>query len=261
VGVKQHDFFLYDIEKMTDKQWQKYALRLKELLALENSPVATSCFKGQIPKEHSAGKVRICRAILDASEGKLIYIGKGNNDCFGASWHLGFRSVNKIRRLKEIFKKFTVETEKIFSCGEAAERLFAQMEEPPDNKDNYFALAPAEKAEFFPELIIFVVNPQEASRLLTLLTFSDGIMPKIKIGGPTCRMSITYPLLSREVNISFYDYTSRIISKIKKDKLIVSVPYSKVPEIVKNIDRCSAGKAKVGLALKRSTHSSRRSPS
>lgn len=241
---------------MTDKQWQKNALRLKELLTLENSPVALSCFKGQMPGEHSAGKVRICRAILDASEGKLIYVSKGNNDCFGASWHLGFRSVNN-QRLKEIFKKFTVETEKIFSSGEAAERLFAQMEEPPDNKDNYFALAPAEKAEFQPQLIIFVVNPQEASRLLTLLTFSDGIMPKIKIGGPTCRMSITYPLLCRQVNISFYDYTSRIASKVKKDKLIVSVPYSRIPQIIESIAGCSAGSAKVDVSVRKSAPSSK----
>jgi len=191
---------------------------------------------------------------LDASEGKLIYIGKGNNDCFGASWHLGFHPI-KNPRLKEIFKRFTVETEKIFSSDQAAERFISEMDEPPDNTDAYFVLSPAEKAEFQPQLFIFLINPQDASRLLTLITFSDGVMPKIKLGGPTCRMGITYPLFLDEVNISFYDYTSRISSKVKKDKLIVSVPYSRIPQIIGSIEGCSAGSARVDLSFRKSAPS------
>jgi uncharacterized protein (DUF169 family) len=70
-------------------------------------------------------------------------------------------------------------------------------------------------------------------------------MPKIKIGGPTCRLSIIYPLLTGEVNLSFYDYTSRKMCNVEKDKLIISMPYAKVPAIVGAIEKCSAGKAKI----------------
>jgi len=243
---------------MAKKEWQKYASILKNLFSLETSPVAVACIKGKIPKKPHAEKVRICRAILDASRGGSIYINKHNNICFGASWHLGFHPV-KNPRLRDMFKRFTVEKELLFSSDDAAEKMFTQMEEAPDNADSYFVLAPAEGAEFQPQLFIFLVNPEEASRLLTLITFSDGVMPKIKLGGPTCRMAITYPVFSQEVNISFYDYTARVISKVKKDKLIVSVPYSRIPEIIKNIDRCSGGKAKAELSFKKSVPPSRKS--
>jgi uncharacterized protein (DUF169 family) len=70
-------------------------------------------------------------------------------------------------------------------------------------------------------------------------------MPKIKIGGPTCRMSIIYPLLTGEINLSFYDYTARKMCNVEKDKLLITMPYKKFLEIIQNIDKCSAGKAKI----------------
>jgi uncharacterized protein (DUF169 family) len=70
-------------------------------------------------------------------------------------------------------------------------------------------------------------------------------MPGIKIGGPTCRMSIIYPLLTDEINISFYDYTARKMCNVEKDKLLISIPYNKMPSIIESIDKCSAGKAKI----------------
>jgi uncharacterized protein (DUF169 family) len=102
-----------------------------------------------------------------------------------------------------------------------------------------------EKSPIQPQLVIFVVNAEASCRLLTLVTFIDGIMPKIKIGGPTCRMSIIYPLVTGEVNLSFYDYTARKMCDVQKDKLLISIPYEKIPRIIESIDRCSAGRAKI----------------
>jgi len=228
---------------MQSKEWQNYSLTLKELLGLDYSPVAISCLKEPILKSFSK-KVRICKAILEAGKGEVIQVNKANNACFGASWHLGFHKI-KNEKFKDMVKKFVVEGEKLFSSYQALDNLLSQMQEPPDNSDSYFVLAPMEKSEFIPQLVIFIVNAEGASRLLTLVTFLDGISPKIKIGGATCRMSIIYPLLSDEVNISFYDYTARKISNVDKDKLLVSVPYKRMHKIIENIDKCSGGRAKV----------------
>ena len=108
-----------------------------------------------------------------------------------------------------------------------------------------FLISPLEESLTEPELVIFVCNPETACRLLTLVTFSDGTMPRIKIGGPTCRMAIMYPLLAGEVNISFYDYTARKMCNVDQDKLLVSIPYRRIGEIVANIEKCSAGRAKI----------------
>lgn len=228
---------------MERKEWQDYALILKELLNLEYSPIAVSCLKEPFLKEPT-NKVRICRAILDAGKGVILQVNKENNACFGASWHLGFNRI-KDPKILNMVKKFVVEGEKLFCSYEALDNLISQMEEPPDNADTYFVLAPMEKADFMPQLVIFVVNAEGACRLLTFVTFLDGNMPRIKIGGPMCRLSIIYPLITGEVNISFYDYTARRMCNVEKDKLLVSIPYNKIRMIVENIDKCSAGRAKI----------------
>ena len=228
---------------MDKKEWQGYSGALKELLNLEYSPVAINCIKESLPNPPEK-KVRICRAILDAGKGAILEVDKQNNACFGASWHLGFHKL-KDPRVINMVKKFVVEGEKLFCSYEALDKLISQMEEIPDNSNAYFFLSPLEKAESIPDLVIFICDAEGACRLLTLVTFLDGIMPKIKIGGPTCRMSIISPLLTGEVNLSFYDYTARKMCNVQKDKLIISIPYKKLPAVIESIDKCSAGRAKI----------------
>jgi uncharacterized protein (DUF169 family) len=228
---------------MEKQEWKDYSLTFKELLNLEFSPVALSCIKGSLIKNLEK-KVRVCRAILEASKGEIVHLDKINNACFGASWHMGFHRIKDPKTISMI-KKFVVEGEKLFCSYQALDTLMSQMTDVPDNSDSYFVLSPLEKAQFCPDLVIFVVNAEASCRLLTLATFVDGVMPNIKIGGPTCRMSIIYPLLTGELNISFYDYTARKMCNVDKDKLIISFPYYKIPKIVDAIEKCSAGIAKI----------------
>jgi len=228
---------------MDKKEWQEYSLVLKELLGLDFSPVALTCSKEPIIKDVNK-KVRICRAILDAGKGTALQVTKENNVCFGAGWHLGFHQM-KDPKIMGMVKKFVVEGEKLFCSYDALDNLITQMDNPPDNSKSYFVLVPMEKAEFKPEVVLFVVDSDAACRLLTFVTFLDGQMPKIKIGGPTCRLSIIYPLVTGETNISFYDYTARKMCNVPKDKLVVSIPYNKMSKIIDSIDKCSAGRAKI----------------
>ncbi|MFH1655636.1 MAG: DUF169 domain-containing protein, partial [Candidatus Omnitrophota bacterium] len=109
----------------------------------------------------------------------------------------------------------------------------------------YFILAPLEQAELKPQIVIFIANAEASCRLLTFATFFEGKMPKIQIGGPTCRLSVIYPIVTGETNLSFFDYTARKICNVEKDKLLISIPYDMIPKMVENIDKCSAGTAKI----------------
>lgn len=229
-----------------DKQdWQVKSKLLKDLFGLGYSPVALACFDNSELQENKT-KVRICQAILDAGAGKILQVNKSNNICPGASWHLGFHKIRN-EKVGMMLKNFVVEGEKLFCSHQALDNLVSQMPEPLDNSQKTFLLSPLEKMPVEPELVIFIVNPEEACRLLAFMTFVDGDMPKIKIGGPTCRLAITYPLVTGQVNISFYDYTARRLCNMDKNKLIVSIPYTKIPQIIANIDKCSAGAARVEL--------------
>lgn len=225
---------------MKNQEWKKYSRAFKKALGLEFSPVAVNCLKEDSPGKKEK-KFRICRAILDAGRGETIDISKKSNMCFGSGWHLGFYKP-KDKKILDIVKKFVVEKERLFCSYEALDNLLRQMDDPLDNSGSVYSLAPMEKAKSAPQLVIFIVDAEAACRLLTLATFPDGIMPKVKIGGPACRLGITYPLVTGELNISFYDHTARKLSGIGRDKLIVSVPYSKIPQMIKDLDKCPAGR-------------------
>jgi uncharacterized protein (DUF169 family) len=230
---------------MADKEWRSDIIKLREALGLELSPVAVACLQGPAAGAGTPRvRLRICRAILDAASGKTLQLTKNTNACFGASWHLGFRKLDD-PKAAALTRKFVVEGEKLVCSYDALDKLISQMRDVPDNSNSCFILSPVENADFTPQAVIFVCNAEEACRLLTLAVFLDGVMPRIKIGGPTCRMAIMEPLLSGELNVSFYDYASRKLCKVDKDKLIVSVPFGKIPGITANIDKCSAGTAKM----------------
>jgi len=108
-------------------------------------------------------------------------------------------------------------------------------------------LSPLEKAEIAPDLVVFLCNPEQACRLVTLATYPDGLPPKTEIVGSTCHMVIAYPLVSGELNISLLDYTSRKYQNYKPEELFVSIPYHRLPGLVGSIDVCSAGTAQVDL--------------
>lgn len=231
-------------EIVKNKKWQEYAVTLKEVLALEREPVGVSLVEDVLdnpPKE----RVRICKAFIDASRGEKIILTSGNNGCFGSSWHLGFHKFKDGSKIKQGLRKFVVEGEKLFSSYQALDMMLSQTEKPRDNSKSYFVLSPLRLYQEAPQLVIFVANPHEVSRLLALSTYTDGLMPKIKIGGSTCAMALVYPLLSGEINISFFDYTSRVLCKVEKDKLLLSVPYKKLLQMIENINKCSAGSAKL----------------
>jgi uncharacterized protein (DUF169 family) len=228
---------------MTDnKPWQEYGRVIKEVLQSAQNPVAITrlkeCAAGNIPK------VRICRAILDAGAGKSQIVHKVNNACIGASWHLGFHSGDD-QAVNSQVRDFVVQGEKLYASRGALDTLFERMAPVPFEPEQYFSLAPLETAEQQPELVIFVANAEEACRLLALAMFADGIMPRLQIGGPTCRMAVMHPLITGEVNISFFDYTARKLCAVEKDKLLVAIPYSKIPSLINSLDTCSAGRARL----------------
>ncbi|MFA5115510.1 MAG: DUF169 domain-containing protein [Candidatus Omnitrophota bacterium] len=230
---------------MENNEWKVQAKRIKEVLGLELSPVAIACLKepvvgGDIP----AGRIRMCRAILDAAAGNTLRLRKDNNACFGADHNLGFGGFGGVKAAEQA-RQFVVEGEKLFCSYDALDKLASQMSPVPDNSGSCFILSPVENADFQAQLIVFICNAEEASRILSLAVFMDGIMPKLKIGGPTCRMAILEPLLTGELNISFYDYTSRRLCKVDKNKLLVSVPVNRMSALAASLEKCSAGTAKV----------------
>jgi len=244
--------------------WQEYSKRLREVLGLEGSPIAVSY--SMVPASGGElGKHRVCQVLLNVRDGAIINLSKENSGCPGGSWHLGL-TPRPSGDADKALKKFLVEGEKLFCSIATMHRSMSLTSPPPLGLAEFVVFSPLEKAEIAPDLVVFLCNPQQACRLVTLATYPDGLPPKTEIVGSTCHMVIAYPLVSGELNISLMDYTSRKYQDYQPNELFVTIPYHKMPGLMDSIDRCSAGTAEVefppgfeGLTSTRERQAPRRS--
>ena len=133
------------------KKLEEKANLLKNLLALDYSPIAVAFLDKPIKNEDK--KIRVCRGLLDAGKGQILQIDRKNCQCFGASWHLGFRKITD-KKVLDMIRKFVVEGEKLFCDYAALDNIIEDMGEILDNSSRYLVLCPLEKAAFKPEIVL-----------------------------------------------------------------------------------------------------------
>ena len=118
---------------------------------------------------------------------------------------------------------------------------------PPLGLADHIVLAPIEKAEFRPDIVLFICNAEQACRLVSLDSYDTGIPPRIEMAGSTCHQAVAYPVVTGELNVSLMDYTSRHIRGYKAEDLLVSIPYHRFHGVIRSIDHCTAGQAKMEI--------------
>jgi uncharacterized protein (DUF169 family) len=235
-----------EVQRMTElisDTWRDYSLKLKEMLALEGSPVAVT-YSMTPAAGAETDRQAVCQALLEARSGAIINLTEESCACPGGIWHLGL-GPRPSGEGDEIVKKFLVEGEKLFCSIATFHRTMALTSPPPLGLAKYVVLSPLEKAELMPDLVVFLCNPEQACRLVTLATYPDGKPPKGELAGSTCHMVIAYPLVSGEINVSLMDYTSRKSQDYKAEELFVTIPYHLMPGLMWGVERCSAGTARV----------------
>jgi len=227
-------------------EWTKYANEMRTLLGIEGSPVAITYSMEAFPGA-LRGKHRACDALIKARDGATIDISASTSACQGGSWYLGLApppSGEDDRALKE----FLVNGEKLYSSVATFCRARALSTPPPTGMADHVIFAPLGTAQLRPDVIVFICNPEQASRLVTLDMYDTGIPPKLEMSGATCHQAVGYPASTGELNVSLMDYTSRRSKAYKSGQLIVSVPYHRFHGIMRSIDGCTAGRAKFEIS-------------
>ena len=222
-------------------KWKKQSERLKDVLVLKGSPVSVT-YSMEPDKRGEKGKSWVCQALKDARDGEIVNLSRETSSCMGGTWHLGLGPKPAGEAYKAV-QKFLVEGEKLFCSIAVFHRISALSPEPPIGLADHVIFCPMEKAEMRPDLVLFICNPEQACRLITLATYCDGLSPRTEMVGAACHMAVSYPLVSGEINVSFLDYTARKMKKYGPDELIVSIPYHKMDNLVNSIEVCTAGTA------------------
>jgi uncharacterized protein (DUF169 family) len=226
-------------------QWKDYANQIRELLGLKGNAVAIT-YSMNPPSTPVDGKHRVCDAFLRARDGKVIDLTTSTSACSGGTWHLGLGEPPKGEEDKAL-KEFLVDGEKLYCTIAAFHRAQALTMPPPLGLADHVILSPMDKAELRPDVALFICNAEQACRLVTLDSYDTGIPPRVEMSGSTCYQTVAYPIVTGELNVSLMDYTSRRIRGYRPEDLFVSIPYHRFHGVMRSIEHCTAGRAKMEI--------------
>jgi uncharacterized protein (DUF169 family) len=217
------------------------AKKIRNALGIEKEPVGVKYADESPAAKLAKGQYAVCNGILEASSGKVIMLSKETCACPGGRSHLG------ITETREVPLKMLVEGEKLWCDVKTATRSMIESEKiasPPLRIASKVYLYPVSKNIFVPDLVIFLLNAEQVSRLVTLAQFWDGKTPSFEMRGSLCWGSITYPIASGNFNITAGDISARRMAGWDENIMIASVPVEKVQGIADAIDKSTAGTAK-----------------
>lgn len=225
--------------------YKEQAQIFKKTLGLKNEPLAISFTNDNISKGNYK-KIAICRALKLAAEGECWLIDENMSSCPGGSRYCGFTEITS-REQKRGLQRFLTKGEKLTSSIVSFERMQKLTIPPPLGLADQVIICPLEKAEIRPDMLLFLCNPEQACRLLTLDTYWDGIPPKQQIIGALCHNAISYTIMTGCTNISLGDWTARSHQGFDPDILFFSLPYERVDNLLKAIPFCSAGEGDIEI--------------
>ncbi|MGA2158962.1 MAG: DUF169 domain-containing protein [Dehalococcoidia bacterium] len=216
------------------------ARRIRDALGIEREAVGVKYTDESPAAKLADGQYSVCNGILEAAAGKVIMLSEETCACPGGKSHLG------LTEARSVPLKMLVEGEKLWCDVKIATRSRIESQKiaaPPLGIASKVYLYPVGKDIFVPDLIIFLVNAEQVSRLITLAQFWDGKTPAFEMRGSLCWSSITYPIVSGNFNITAGDISARRMAGWDENIMIASVPVEKIQGIADAVDRSTAGTA------------------
>lgn len=226
-------------------EWVEQAGELERVFGLEHKPVAVT-FTNEPLEAGGGARMWLCRALKHAAQGKSFVIDSETSACPGGSWHCGLTEPpgSEARRA---LQQFLTRGEKLTHSITSFHRMQSLTTPPPTGLSERIALGPMEDAPIRPDIVLFLCNPGQACRLVTLDQYWDGIPPRIELAGSLCHSAISYPAVTGLTNLTLGDWTARRAQKFSDDIVFLSVPYERMHNLLLAIPECSAGTAELEI--------------
>lgn len=206
--------------------WQKWSQALKELLALEGSPVAvTYSHAGVEGAGPQAGKVSVCQAVRRAAEGETLDLTAENSGCPGGLVSLGLGEMPP--GSMEWLTDFLVHREKAY-CSPVAIYRGQQTVRPPRGVATHIVFAPLEKATLQPDVVLFLCHAQQAEQVVALCNYWEGGSLQAELAGPACRTAVGFPVVTGQVGLSLLDFGARRLGGYRPEQLLLGVPLARM---------------------------------
>ncbi len=228
---------------------------IREALGIQAEAVGVKYTEDEPAVEVAAEQYAVCNGILAAARGQVIMLSEKTCACPGGRSTLG------LTQTRSVSLKLLVEGEKLWCDVKTATRSRMQTHKiasPPLGLGSKVYLYPMSKNVFGPDLVIFVVNAEQVSRLITLAQFWNGQTPSFEMRSSLCWGAITYPLASGNFNVTVGDISARRMAGWEPSLMIATVPAEQIEGIAAAVDKATAGTAATSEQFEKMTATMRR---
>lgn len=245
------------------RELKKMSQLLKEILGLKYVPVSVR-FSDKLPTEisrrpdgefyHDTACTALCRCVKQ--EKRLIIAPEGNKQgipaqpCAGANFFFQWSKIS-IEEACDVY----VKTEQVFASVEICRDFLKQIPPyPVALEGKSIILSPLNQENEIPQVIVFVVNAAQASRILGWSVYHQYQEARVLSAIPTC-LSLYLPLTDGKVYLNLIDYYDRYHQGKqsnqeevwKEDEQIISMTFSCLQKMMTNIDLSPHGTFKPEL--------------
>jgi len=169
--------------------------------------------------------------------------------CSGANYFFKLSKINN-NKVCDVY----VKEEHVFADKKTCNFFLNNLPKLPNELKNKSIVIKPFKPGDKPQVIILLINPAQAGRILGLLNYDQYKTVKIHPNQPTC-LSIFAPLITKEPHCNFIDYYDRYYQgringkKIwPENKMIVSITFNNFKKILNNLDKSPHGSLKTDLS-------------
>lgn len=213
----------------------------KHALTLRWSPVAIRLMRPGEPipagVTEPATRIRHCQSITAARRGNSLYMPPRSHACPDGAGIMGLVPMSAKLRSGDLYLLF----KKLPSLA-CAQRMIASRPEFEPGSYAATLVAPLEKADFEPDVVVFTLWPEQAMWLFCASTYHDGERQVLHTSGynSTCADLTVQVMKSGKMNISFGCYGARAASDVEDFEVYVSVPYEKMASLAAALQKLAA---------------------
>lgn len=213
----------------------KLGEKLKELLKLENEPVAIK-WSVKEPKniEKEGEKSRFCTKLEKAMHGEVFYATAEEEECMGGARYSGLK--DKCEFPANMQSGAFLVPMGVYKDIPAVQRSWKQNLNVDPGIFQALTFAPLSKAEFDPDVIFIVCKAKQGMEILHANAYDSGAHGLGADSGPICSSMAAVPYLTGKVTYGFGDVGARNNMNIKPEEVMVSIPASELSRIVSNLE-------------------------
>ena len=222
----------------------KKIVQFKKVLHIKDAIIGVY-FSDTLPDKFYQHRDTACTALARAIFNKetLVFGAKHYVQlCPGANYFLKLSTV-KQREAIEVY----VKNEHVFKNKIVCRAFLKSLPQLPDRFKNKFIVIKPFSIKNRPQVVVLLVNPAQAGRIIGLLNYKQYQKIKIFPNQPTC-LALFAPIITKFPHINFIDYYDRYYQgKIKnkniwpEDKMIVSLRIEEFMDILSNLDKSPQG--------------------